>query len=48
MEVLHTQIGRMLEQVKMAMLAQTPVVYIPTDQIEIINDLLLYFYYLFL
>ena len=30
----------MLEQVKMAMLAHTPVVYIPTDQIEIINDLL--------
>ena len=40
MEVLNTQIGRMLEQVKMAMLAHTPVVYIPTDQIEIINDLL--------
>ena len=40
MEVLNTQIGRMLEQVKVAMLAHTPVVYIPTDQIEIINDLL--------
>ena len=40
MNFIDTQIGQMLEQVKMAMLAHTPVVYIPTDQIELIHQLL--------
>lgn len=40
MEFNKTQLGRVLEQVKQAILAQTPVVYIPTDQIEIIHKLL--------
>ena len=40
MEFSKTQIGQVLEQIKQAMLAHTPVVYIPTDQMEIVNDLL--------
>lgn len=40
MEYKDTQLGKMLELVKMAMLAHTPVVYIPTDQMEIVHELL--------
>lgn len=40
MDFIKTQIGKMLEQVKMAMLAHTPVVYIPTDQMEVVQELL--------
>ena len=40
MEFSKTQIGRVLEQVKRAMLARTPIVYIPTEQIEVIQELL--------
>ena len=36
----EAQIGKILEQIKQAMLANTPVVYIPTAQIEIINEML--------
>ena len=36
MEFNKTQLGRVLEDVKRAMLAHTPIVYIPTDQLEII------------
>ena len=41
MEFNKTQLGRVLEDVKRAMLAHTPIVYIPTDQLEIIQELLL-------
>ena len=40
MEFNKTQLGRVLEDVKRAMLAHTPIVYIPTDQLEIIQELL--------
>lgn len=40
MEFNKTQLGRLLEDVKRAMLAHTPIVYIPTDQLEIIQELL--------
>ena len=40
MEFVKTQLGRVLEDVKRAMLARYPIVYIPTNQIEIIHDLL--------
>lgn len=40
MEFLNTQIGKVLEQVKMTMLAHIPIVYIPTEQLEIVNELL--------
>lgn len=40
MDSTKTQIGQVLEQVKMAMLAHTPVVYIPTDQLEVVEELL--------
>ena len=40
MEFHDTQIGRLLEDVKRVMLAHIPVVYIPTDQMEIIQELL--------
>lgn len=40
MEFFKTQIGQMHEQVKQAMLAHIPVVYIPTAQIEVIQELL--------
>lgn len=40
MDYMKTQLGTMLEQVKMAMLAHTPVVYIPTDQVEVVQQLL--------
>lgn len=40
MKFLKTQIGQVLEQVKQAMLAHIPVVYIPTDQIEVVQELL--------
>lgn len=40
MDYVKTQISQVLEQVKQAMLAQTPVVYIPTDQLEVIQELL--------
>ena len=36
----ETQIGKLLEQIKLAVLSSTPVVYIPTQQVEIINELL--------
>ena len=40
MEFLETQLGQVLEEVKIAMLSHVPVVYIPTDQLELINELL--------
>ena len=40
MEFNKTQLGSILEDVKRAMLAHTPIVYIPTGQIEIIQELL--------
>ena len=40
MEFLKTQMGQVLEQVKQAMLAHIPVVYIPTDQVEVVQELL--------
>ena len=40
MEFNKTQLGRVLEDIKRAMLAHTPIVYIPTDQLEIIQELL--------
>ena len=40
MEFNKTQLGRVLEDVKRAILAHTPIVYIPTDQLEIIQELL--------
>lgn len=40
MEFNKTQLGRVLEDVKRAMLAHTPIVYIPTDQLETIQELL--------
>lgn len=40
MNFLKTQLGALLEQVKQAMLAKTPVVYIPTDQMELVEQLL--------
>lgn len=39
MEFLNTQLGMLLEQVKQAMLAKIPVVYIPTNQVELIDQL---------
>lgn len=36
----ETQIGKLLEQIKRAVLANTPIVYIPTQQMEVINELL--------
>lgn len=39
MEFTKTQLGMLLEQVKQAMLAKTPVVYIPTDQVELVEQL---------
>jgi len=36
----HSQIEKLVEQVKLAMLAHIPVVYIPTDQVELIQELL--------
>lgn len=35
-----TQIGCMVEQVKSAMLAHIPIVYIPTNQLELVNEML--------
>lgn len=40
MEFNKTQLGHVLEDVKRAMLAHIPIVYIPTDQMEIIHELL--------
>lgn len=40
MEFQKTQIGRVLEDVKRVMLAHIPIVYIPTGQIEIVQELL--------
>lgn len=40
MDFQKTQIGRMVEQIKTAMLAHTPIVYIPTNQLELINEML--------
>ncbi len=39
MDYHKTQIGRMLEQVKKAMLAHVPIVYIPTRQKEVVNEM---------
>lgn len=39
MEFVKTQLGRLLEQTKQAMLAGIPVVYIPTDQMEVVESL---------
>lgn len=40
MESLNTQLGKLLEEVKGAMLAHIPVVYLPTDQLEVVQKLL--------
>lgn len=40
MDFRKTQIGRMLEQMKLAMLAHIPIIYIPTDQMELIHEIL--------
>ena len=40
MNFVNTQLGIILEQVKQAMLACIPVVYIPTDQVELIDQLI--------
>lgn len=40
MDFQKTQIGRMVEQIKLAMLGQIPVIYIPTDQMELIHEIL--------
>lgn len=40
MEFCETQIGQVIEQIKQSMLAHTPVVYIPTDQMEFVSELL--------
>lgn len=39
MDFIKTQLGQLLEQVKQAMLAGYPVVYIPTDQMEVVENL---------
>lgn len=36
----QTQIGKLIEQVKLAILSNTPIVYIPTQQIEVIQNML--------
>ena len=41
MELINTQKGKLLEQMKQAMLAHIPIIYVPTDQIEIIQEVLL-------
>lgn len=40
MDFRQTQIGLLLEQVKIAILAHTPVIYIPTNQLEVIDEML--------
>lgn len=40
MDFKHTQIGRLLAEIKQAMIAHTPIINIVTDQMEIINQLL--------
>lgn len=40
MDYSKTQISKLTEQVKEAMLAHTPVVYIPTDQMEVVDEML--------
>lgn len=40
MDFQKTQIGSMVEQVKSAMLAHIPIVYIPTNQLELINEMM--------
>lgn len=40
MKQAQTQLDKIVEQVKLAMLAHTPVVYIPTDQLEVVHSLL--------
>lgn len=40
MDFRQTQIGLLLEQVKIAILAHTPVIYIPTNQMEVIDEVL--------
>lgn len=40
MDFRKTQVGRMLEQVKKAMLAHIPVVYIPTEQKELVDEMI--------
>lgn len=39
MDFIKTQLGRLLEQTKQAILAHIPVVYIPTDQMEVVESL---------
>ena len=36
----QTQIGKLLEQVKLAVLSSTPIVYIPTQHMEVIQEML--------
>lgn len=36
----QTQIGKLIEQVKLAILSNTPIVYIPTQQMEVIQEML--------
>ncbi len=40
MDFKHTQTGRLLAEIKQAMIAHTPIINIVTDQLEIINQLL--------
>jgi len=36
----QTQVGKLIEQVKLAVLSNTPIVYIPTQQMEVIQEML--------
>lgn len=40
MDFRQTQIGLLLEQIKKAVLAHTPIIYIPTNQMEVIDEML--------
>ena len=40
MDLVMTQIKKMSEQVKQAMLSHTPIIYIPTNQIELVQEML--------
>lgn len=40
MDFAKKQVGKLLQQVKLAMLSQTPIIYIPTPNIEVINELI--------
>lgn len=40
MEFVKTQLGRVIEQIKVALISHTPIVYIPTDQVELLQEIL--------